>query len=446
MATISQHSSQPERLAEKNHDASPGGVSPMNSFKRLLVVSDSSPYPPTNGSKLRFWGNLRSLAANGHEVDLLYFGNPEEADRPPQELVRICRHVEVVPHVQSSLSTDKSVWPRLKALLSAYPYGVARSRSESMSARVAALIRENRVDAVLCEESYQLQNIPRPCPVPLIVDNHNAEYVLFERYAKIESNLGRRTYARIEARKMRRWEKAACARANLVLVCSGYDKAVFEKLHPRIPVVVVPNAIDVDSYVPAPESNQRRLLYTGGMDWYPNRDAVEHFAFRILPQLKRLTGDIEFVVAGRSTGHAFHEQFSGIPEMQFTGPVPDMRVEIAKAAVCIVPLRIGSGTRLKILEAAAMGKPVVSSSVGAEGLEFIDGEEIVIADTPGAFAQAVANLLADAEYRRRIGEAARRRVQQNYSLDAMRRTLDQGMTELRARTGERAASLTIPNR
>ncbi len=446
MATISQYSSQPERPAEKNREVCPGGVSPMNSFKRLLVVSDSSPYPPTNGSKLRFWGNLRSLAANGHEIELLYFGTPEEVGRPPQELARVCRHVEIVPHGQSSLSNDKSVWPRLKALLSPYPYGVARSRSESMSARVAALIQENRIDAILCEESYQLQNIPRPCPVPLIVDNHNAEYLLFERYAEIEPNPARRTYARIEARKMRRWEKSACARADLVLVCSGYDKAVFEKLHPQIPVVVVPNAIDVDSYVPAPESDRRRLLYTGGMDWYPNRDAVEHFAFRILPQLKRLTGDIEFVVAGRSTGPAFHGQFSGIVEMEFTGPVPDMRVEIAKAAVCIVPLRIGSGTRLKILEAAAMGKPVVSSSVGAEGLEFIHGKEIVIADTPGAFAQAVADLLANAEKRRRIGEAARRRVQQNYSLDAMRRTLEQGMTELRSRAGGRPASATIPNR
>jgi glycosyltransferase involved in cell wall biosynthesis len=168
------------------------------------------------------------------------------------------------------------------------------------------------------------------------------------------------------------------------------------------------------------------------MDWFPNRDAVTFFVARILPVLKQSVLHIRFVVAGRNPPPAFVSKFAGVSGIEFTGNVPDMRTEIAKAAVCIVPLRIGSGTRLKILEAAAMAKPVVSTRIGAEGLNFVDGEEIVLADEPRAFAHAIVDLLADPARRRTMGGAARRRVEIQYSISALRGALRTVLAQLPA--------------
>jgi glycosyltransferase involved in cell wall biosynthesis len=150
---------------------------------------------------------------------------------------------------------------------------------------------------------------------------------------------------------------------------------------------------------------------------------VEYLAFEILPILRRLVPHFRVIVAGRNPPPEFRQRLRGVAEVSFTGTVADMRLEIAKAAVCLVPLRIGSGTRIKILEAAAMGKPMVSTTLGAEGLEFVDGSEILIADQPQAFAEAVAGLLSDAARRHSLGRAARRRVEQQYSMPVLRESL-----------------------
>jgi len=194
--------------------------------------------------------------------------------------------------------------------------------------------------------------------------------------------------------------------------------------------MVVPNVVDFDHYAPREDDNISTILFQGAMDWFPNRDAVTFFVARMLPLLKQSVPHIRFVVAGRNPPPTFVSKFAGVSGIEFTGNVPDMRAEIAKAAVCIVPLRIGSGTRLKILEAAAMAKPVVSTRIGAEGLNFSDGEEIVLADEPLAVARAIVALLADPVRRRTIGLAARRRVEVQYSMSALRSALGQALAQL----------------
>ena len=178
--------------------------------------------------------------------------------------------------------------------------------------------------------------------------------------------------------------------------------------------------MNVDNYTPTPDSAGPIVLYSGGMDWYPNRDAVEFFVAKILPPLRKLAPEVNFVVAGRSGPEKFRRRFADVSGVRFTGTVADLRAEIAKAAVCVVPLRVGSGTRLKILEAAAMAKPIVSTRIGAEGLDFVDGEEIVLADEPREFGRAVAHLLADPARRLAMGLAALRRAETQYSLPALR--------------------------
>jgi glycosyltransferase involved in cell wall biosynthesis len=392
-------------------------------LSRLLIVATSLPYPPTNGYAMRIWALLNCLAAVGCETDLICFGDPTEAHRHEAQLNKVCRTVDVVVHETISLSAGLAVRKRLGALLSGYPYAVAQSRSEVMREKIKNAIKNGRVDAVFLEETNLLTNLPSEISVPLIVDHHNVEHLLLERYAARAENWIRAAYASLEARKVRDWEKTACTRASAVLVCSRHDQMAFREFAGDVPVIVIPNVIDDRSYVPAYKDDGYTILYAGGMDWLPNRDAVEYFIRTIFPLLRERAPEARFVVAGRGPSPKFLKQFAAVPGVEFTGTVADMRPVLAKAAVCVVPLRMGSGTRLKILEAAAMGKAVVSTSIGAEGLEFVNGEHILLADEPTEFAAAVANLMADTQRRRKLGHAARKWLEDQYSFPILRRAL-----------------------
>jgi polysaccharide biosynthesis protein PslH len=266
--------------------------------------------------------------------------------------------------------------------------------------------------------------------VPVVVDTIHVAHELLSRYTACMRNPAQRLYTWMEYRKMRRWELEVCSGAAAIWACSQRERAVFEEFCPGVPVAMVPNAIDVDTYSPAPERDDLTLLYTGIMDWYPNLNAAEFLCFEILPHFRRLVPGAKLRIAGRCDSARILRRFARIPGVEFRGTVPEMRDELAEATVCVVPLRIGSGTRLKILEAAAMAKPIVSTRLGAEGLEFVDGEEIVLADQPEAFARAVADLLADPSRRRALGQGARRRVEQQYSLTVLRKTLRQALAGL----------------
>ena len=172
------------------------------------------------------------------------------------------------------------------------------------------------------------------------------------------------------------------------------------------------------------------------MDWFPNRDALEYFVRAIFPLVQKEVPGVRLIAAGRNPSPEFRARFADVSALEFTGTLPDLRPVIAKAAVCVVPLRIGSGTRLKILEAGAMGKAMVSTTVGAEGLDFVPGKEILIADDPAEFARNVVELLRDPARRKAIGEAARHRVLQDYDVTALERSIAAAFQRLAAIDGQ----------
>jgi glycosyltransferase involved in cell wall biosynthesis len=394
---------------------------------RLLILSVTSPVPANNGVKMRTWSILRGLAAEGHELVLVAFADPCNANGFSPELSKICQRVILVPHRFKSLSSSKDYIGRAAQLFSQTPYGVAAARSPQMASQVAALLSEKAVDAILCEQTDLLTTLPAQLALPLVVDFHNVDYLIMERYVRFENNPAKCLYARLESRKLREWERRTCQRASTAWACSEYDHALLQKLGPSLPMFVVPNVVDVDEYKADSVEDPGKILFQGGMDWYPNRDAVEFFVTQIFSRIRSQVTDVRFVVAGRNPPEGFRQRLSRVSGVEFTGTVRDMRAEIASAAVCVVPLRMGSGTRLKILEAAAMAKPIVSTRLGAEGLEFLDGQEIVLEDEPAAFAGAVVKLLGAAPDRHRLGQAARKRVEQNYSFPALRASLREAL-------------------
>jgi glycosyltransferase involved in cell wall biosynthesis len=372
-----------------------------------------------NGHRLRTWALLRALVGDGHRVTLVTFATADEEATGRAELERLCEAVDVVAAPPDGVQPLR----RLIALTSRLPFGVWRFRSPKLSALVRRYLDAGGIDAILCDGVYNVQNMPSAPGVPLLLNKDDVAHVILRRYLDLERDPVRRLYGEVEYRRVRRWEALACRRMNAVLVCSAEDRRILSALCPGVPMPIVPNAIDTGHYQPRTGEDLRTVVFQGGMDWHPNSDAVEYFIRRVLPDLRRRVPDVVFRVVGRSASAQFKARMEALGPVCFTGTVPDMRDEIARATVCVVPLRIGSGTRLKILEAAAMARAIVSTPLGAEGLQFRDGDEIVLREHPEEFAAAVAELLADPARRERLGRTALRRVRKDYSFPALHNAL-----------------------
>jgi glycosyltransferase involved in cell wall biosynthesis len=405
-------------------------------MKRLLFISVAPPLPANNGQRMRIWSLLRALAQDGYEIHLLTFARPEEIESYAGELAQVCQTTEAVPLTLPSWSSGGNYLSRVRGLFSSNPFGVGRFRSPEMARRIEARLLEP-FSAVIADSVYSAVNLPERIGPPLIMDDNNIEHMILKRYLLQDRNPLRWPYIWLEWWKLRRWERLVCSRSALVMLCSENDRSLMWEMCPEPLVMMVPNIIDVDTYKPAPPCENTTVLYLGSMDWFPNRDAVEFFATEILPELRKKVPNVRFVVTF-SPEHAppesYRERFARTPNLELA-PTNDVRREIADAAVFVVPLRIGSGTRFKILEAGAMAKPIVSTRVGAEGLDFRNGEEIVLEDDPSAFAGAVANLLGDREMRTRLGLGARQRVEEQYDFAVLRTRLADALARLEARSG-----------
>ena len=415
------------------------GAEQLTSFAvrrlRILFVSLSVPYPPSNGQRMRNWALLQALAAEGHALTLLSFAERHDLAEADHALRKTCADVQFVPLPDAARSDALNYGNRLRAFLSVLPYGVWRYRSEYMTAAIREAIAQASFDLLICDDVYLVKNLPKPVPVPVLLNKHDITHVILRRYLTHELNPAKLAYGWTEYEKLRNWEAWASSNVAAVLACSEHDRVAIEALCPKAQVAVVPNSIDVGNCVPKSADDGKTILFAGAMDWYPNQDAVSFFISKILPKLQELVPDSRFRIAGRCPPEGFRARFAGVPSVEFTGTVPDMRPEITKAAVCVVPLRIGSGTRMKILEAAAMAKAIVSTRIGAEGLDFMDDKEIILADGPEEFARAIADLLTDPARRRAMSLAARRRVEVQYGMPALRSAIREALAQWTAEPG-----------
>jgi glycosyltransferase involved in cell wall biosynthesis len=416
---------------------------------RILFTTLAYPFPPTNGQRLRNWALLHALVEEGHDVSLVSFAEPKEMAGDHNEAEKLCQSVERVPLPVGGNGHEGAHFSRLQALSSPLPYGAWRHKSEAMRSAIERRLASDSFDLLICDDVYNFQNLPVQTRVPVILNKHDITHVILRRYLGFERNPLKIGYAWMEYRKLRRWETHACAVSASVFACSECDRDILQALSPGARFAVVPNVIDVTKYEPAKTDDGKTILYVGALDWFPNQDAVTFFGTEIFPKLRELAPEATFRVVGRHPPEELRRRFAQVSGVEFTGMVPDVRTEIEKAAMCVVPLRIGSGTRLKILEAAAMGKPVVSTRIGAEGLNFRDGAEIILSDEPQEFAQAVASLLSSPSRRTAMGMQARGRVEREYSLPALRGALRRALedlTENRGRAEENCAANCVESR
>jgi sugar transferase (PEP-CTERM/EpsH1 system associated) len=404
---------------------------------RILILTPQLPYPPHQGTTIRNFNLIAGLARR-HTIDLLTFLAPGEQQDPAETpLARYCHRIIGEPQVARSLSRRAR-----DTLVNPLPDMALRLSSPAMHADVARLLRQNDYDVVQVEgiemAPYALtvgrpggDRRPRAGSEPhrscLVFDDHNAEYLLQQRAFLTDARRPRRWlgagYSLVQWRKLMAYERFICRSADRVAAVSEADRLALRQLMPDLPVSVVPNGVDLEFYRPGvvpplPGLAPYALLFTGKMDYRPNVDAVLWFVEAVLPRVLAQLPGARFYVVGQQP-HARLDILRHHPAVTITGRVPDVRPYMAAAGVYVVPLRIGGGTRLKVLEAMAMGQAMVSTRLGCDGFPFEDGREVRLADDPEAFAGAVCRLFERRDEAAALGRAARAYVAAHYGWDAI---------------------------
>ena len=381
---------------------------------KILWVKAGGLVPPDTGGKIRSYNILRELA-RGHSVTFFSFYAAHSHDAHA-DLKNIFDRVVCVP---LRLPTAKSLGEIRDygiRLLSSQPYNIAKYCRPEVRRRLHALLREETYDVILCDFIMAAGVIPWDWPTPKVLFTHNVEATIWRRHQEVATNPIWKAISWQERRRMEAAERRYLLLADRVLTVSEADRNAFATFLDLGKLTVIPTGVDVDYFQPAPmEETANSLVFTGSMDWLPNEDAIFYFADAILPLIKKQCPDVSLVVVGRSPSRKLQALAEVEKSIRLTGWVEDIRPFVARGSICIVPLRIGGGTRLKIFEAMAMNKAVISTMVGAEGLAVRAGENIVLADTPVDFASSVVSLLRDPNRRKRLGTSARTLVQENYS-------------------------------
>ena len=380
----------------------------------ILWVKMGGLWPPTSGGRTR---SLQIISELSHRHAVTIVTTHTEGDDP-------AGLVDHLPRCERIFSFEYSVPKRGSAR---FPLSVARSwlsrdpvdlwkwRVASVSDCVHSLIDSGGIDVCVADFLFAVNNVPLGGRTPVVLFEHNVEYLIWKRLCDLETIPWRRALLEIEWRKLRAREAAACAGADLTVAVSEDDCRRLAGLAPSANVTWMPTGVDIDYFSPAAaEERPAHLVFSGSMDWHPNEDAVRYFIDEILPLVRRDVPDVTFSVVGRNPTPELRT-VAAAAGVEVTGTLNDIRPAIARAAVCVVPLRAGSGTRLKIFEALAMGKAVVSTTLGAEGLAMESGRHFVAADGSHAFADAVVALLRDGPRRQRVAAAGRALVVDRYS-------------------------------
>ena len=288
----------------------------------------------------------------------------------------------------------------------AAPYAVSRFASGKVRDRLKSCLSEERPDVVVCDFLDAAVNFPEQPAVPSVLFQHNVESEIWRRHATNGAIGARKLIYRLEFSKMLRYEQRILTRFDHVIAVSEHDKKLMSAWVEPERVTVVPTGVDTEQFCPDPQPGQEKplVVFVGAMDWEPNVDAVKYFCAEIWPLVLAKVPGAHFRIVGRNPDRRVRALAGSSVEV--TGRVPSVVQHLREAAVVVVPLRIGGGTRIKIYEAMAVGKAVVSTTVGAEGLDVHHGQDIVLSDKPGDFAESVAVLMQDAEARGRLGLAA----------------------------------------
>jgi glycosyltransferase involved in cell wall biosynthesis len=396
---------------------------------RILYVTQIVPYPPHGGVLQRGFHLLRELGRR-NDVHLLAFHHRDElpsgesVDRSKRELGKFCSAIEYF-----DLWPKRSMAHRFIALAGAVlhpdPFSFVAHRSRALARRIATICSESPRPDVVHLDTIALAPYLRWChEVPVVLAHHNIESQLMGRRSDFEQGILQRAYIRREASKLRRSEATYCGRFPLNITVSDADAMELRSICPGAVTAVVPNGVDISYFAPRAEMETQTVVFAGGMGMFANRDGVDWFLESVWPLVTERMPGTRFLAIGRRQSSRLLEAATRDGRIESPGFVEDIRPSVASCAVYVVPLRVGGGTRLKVLDAMAQGKAIVSSTVGAEGIDVKDGEHLLIADGASSFAERVVELLRDPGRRRQLGNAARGLAVEKYSWEILGERLE----------------------
>lgn len=381
---------------------------------RILWVKMNGLWPANTGGRVRSLQILSALSQR-HRVTLVTTHGSGDDPSGLQQALAGCHRIYSIPFTVPKKGDSRFPLAVARSWLSRDPVDLWKWRVPEVGDLINRLIARQTADVCISDFLFAAANVPIGGPVPVVLFEHNVEYLIWQRLSTLESNPVRRALFELEWRKLRRRERAICRQADLTVAVSEEDRDRLAVLAPDALITAIPTGVDTDYFRPSSRPEiPGRLVFTGSMDWQPNEDAVTYFADAMFPRIRNEIPTASFVIVGRRPS-ARVKAVADRTGIVVTGTVEDVRPHIAEAAVYVVPLRAGGGTRLKIFEALAMERPVVSTNVGAEGLALTPGQHFIAANDPDTFAQEVIALLKDPLRRHILGRAGRELVEAHYS-------------------------------
>jgi glycosyltransferase involved in cell wall biosynthesis len=372
---------------------------------RILWVKANKILPIHSGGNIRSYHILRQLASRHELTFFSYYGGAPDAEYE-EELARQFPGAVCLCTGKSGSNRISRGLDYLAQLAMTAPYAVSRFESVHVQERLNAWFGKQLFDVAVCDFLDTAVNCPSALAIPTVLFQHNVESEIWRRHALTGRNFVRKFVYRVEFEKMLNYERDAVRRFHHIVAVSEHDRRLMSEWTDSARITVVPTGVDLQQYRPGIASavSEPLVLFVGAMDWEPNIDAVEYFCRDIWPAIQAQVPAARFCIAGRDPVRRVRRLASS--SIEVTGVVPSVVDHLRQSTVVVVPLRVGGGTRLKIYEAMAAGKAVVSTTVGAEGLDVHHDQDILLADDPGAFATAVTVLLQDDDLRRRYERAA----------------------------------------
>src|SRR2546426_5189291 len=389
----------------------------------ILCVSPLPPSPPRFGAQARMHGLTTHLAKHHDITAISLIDDGFDVEECRHAMREYCRDVVLIPNPKGRRGAAKRML-QLRSLASSRSFERLLQSVAALQPALDRVLLNRRFDVVNLEFPYLAhfgfrQSPPGTSPPPVVLDAHEIAHDLARQMARGNASLGRRLYGELNWRKLRSEERAAFRTTDGVYACSAADEARILADVPSALTAVIPNAADVEYYQPRssdPPSDGRTILFFGLLSTAPNVDGVRFFVREIWPRIAAQRPDARCKIIG-ARPHRSVLELAG-PGLEVVGFVDDLRPYLASAAAVVVSLRLGGGTRLKIVEGMAMGKPIVSTALGAEGIEATPERDILIADEPASFAASVIRLLDDPALRARLGQSARQLAVQRYSWSA----------------------------
>jgi glycosyltransferase involved in cell wall biosynthesis len=385
----------------------------------LLFLSHRLPWPPHNGAAVRSWNLLRQLSQEFDIIALCFDRRDAALAGMPigDRADAIAEYASCAAYpIEGTYFPPRFLWDHIRSVASGRPYVHYVHDSTAYETALRKIVAAGRIDLVHLDSLDLLRFVPLVRHLPISCNHHNAESVLLERRAAREGGV-RGAYIRYQAGLLARREAELMPTFALNLATSDVDARLLHAIAPRARIEVISNGVDIEHFRPALHLTRAGSVFVGGTTWYPNLDGLSWLTSDILPAMRTagVNGGVTWV--GRVTDA--HRAAYAQPEIQFTGYVDDIRPHVQSAACFIAPLRVGGGTRLKLLDAWAMGAPVVATRLACEGLQAVDGENILLADDPQAFVGAMARVMSDRALSARLGSAGRLTAERTYSWDVI---------------------------